>query len=234
MASSTAIGKWIVLLLCSCTVVVAKSLRGIRIKNRTRLSHRRRVIGVYQNVCTGSYSNDVRVTTIGDCEEYLASGAFDVSIAGDSGGAGGMGGSMGSSSTAGSGSDNVDDGISSGSSSGLSNTAYIDVGGPEDKDCSITSPQNPGAEQKVFPVEYWYAVETSEEGTAWLEDLEDKVYRVAIQRMSWCIGEDNFRVRRSLQMLESADMQHARELGIVSVTSSPGDRERTDGKGTDS
>lgn len=225
------------LLLCSCTVVVAKSLRGIRIKNRTGLSHRRRVEGAYRNVCTGSYSNDVRVTTIADCEDYLASGAFDVSIAGDSGGAGGMGGSMTSTSTAGNGSDNVDDetsGIYSGSSSGLSNTAYIDVGGPEDKDCSITSPQNPGAEQKVFPVEYWYAVETSEEGTTWLEDLEDKVYRVAIQRMSWCIGEDNFRVRRSLQMLETADMQHARELGIVSVTSSPDDRERTDGKRTDS
>mmetsp|Transcript_31190 Transcript_31190/g.34509 ORF Transcript_31190/g.34509 Transcript_31190/m.34509 type:complete len:464 (+) Transcript_31190:56-1447(+) len=90
-------------------------------------------------------------------------------------------------------------------------------------DCSITSPENPSAETKLNTLEYWYAVEASEnEIESWFKILEDKIYEIAFGKMSFCIMLGEKRLRRSLQR------SRERELGILSVTSMPFDLDRSD------
>lgn len=88
-------------------------------------------------------------------------------------------------------------------------------------DCSIKSPPNPSLAQKLNTLEFWYAVEVTEPETeSWMDLLEDKIYELAFTRMSFCIALGQRRQRRSLLS--------RRDLGILSVTSNPPDRHRTD------
>mmetsp|Transcript_809 Transcript_809/g.977 ORF Transcript_809/g.977 Transcript_809/m.977 type:complete len:420 (-) Transcript_809:165-1424(-) len=90
-------------------------------------------------------------------------------------------------------------------------------------DCSISSPGNPSTETKLNTLEYWYAVETSEKKTeTWLRVLEERIFEIAFDQMSFCIISGETQVRRSLQGGGGS------EYGILSVTSMPYDENRMD------
>lgn len=135
-----------------------------------------RELTLYQNPCTGSWSNDVKSMKDTDCS--METGAI----------------------------------------------ARVDEpSNPEIMDCSIKSPMNPSALQKMNRLEFWYAVEVTEEETeSWLNLLADKIYDVAFERMSFCIASGKRRQRRSL-------LSTRRKLGILSVSSNPPDKHRSDG-----
>ena len=199
MASSAVLV--VVLLLLS---VVSAAQQHLRVRG---LDEGRKVLGVYQNPCTLSWSNDVGVLSITDCDAYNNANSNDGAITGSSGLVGGNGG----------GND-----IGNGSNDGSRGD-----GDSPSNDCSITTSDDPTAPTVFYPVEYWYCVETTENNTSsWLPTLEQKIYEIAVDQMTWCIG---YPVRR-LQQAAVDQMTTSRQLGILSVTSQPTDKERPDGK----
>mmetsp|Transcript_474 Transcript_474/g.699 ORF Transcript_474/g.699 Transcript_474/m.699 type:complete len:509 (-) Transcript_474:53-1579(-) len=133
-----------------------------------------RELTLYQDPCTGSWSNDVQTLKSTDCSVET-----------------------------------------------VALTQVDEPNNPPIMECSIKSPMNPSLAQKLNTLEFWYAVEVTEQETAsWLNLLEDKIYDIAFARMSFCIASGQRRQRRSLHS--------RRNLGILSVTTNPPDRHRTD------
>jgi hypothetical protein len=97
----------------------------------------------------------------------------------------------------------------------------------ETMDCSITTPEDPTSPTKFFPVEYWYAVEATQNNTSWGSTLEEKIYRIAVERMSFCVSQGQ---RRLISLEDEIDEPRGRRLGVLSVTSSPSDKIRSDGR----
>jgi len=91
-------------------------------------------------------------------------------------------------------------------------------------DCSISSSGNPSTETKLNTLEYWYAVEVTEKDIyTWLRILEEKIFQIAFEQMSFCLFSGEKQVRRSLQGGKERKLG-----GILSVTSMPYDENRMD------
>jgi hypothetical protein len=112
-----------------------------------------------------------------------------------------------------------------GSSSGLGggSNGKGDRDGASNYDCSLKNDDDPTSPTVLHRVEYWYCVENSKNETTWLPKLEEKIYNVAVDRMTWCLG---YPVQRDLKYEERA----GRRLGVLSVSSKPSDKLRNDGK----
>lgn len=113
----------------------------------------------------------------------------------------------------------------SGTSGGGSGSDRGDgFGGSDYDDCSIQHDDDPNSPTVQRPVEYWYCVESSSNNTKeWLPILEEKIFAIARDRLTWCIG---YPVRRSLMVAEELT---SRKLGVLAVTSQPTDTVRSDG-----
>lgn len=112
-----------------------------------------------------------------------------------------------------------------GSNSGLGggSDGNGDRDGASNYDCSIKGNDDPTSPTVFRRVEYWYCVENSQNETTWLPKLEEKIYNIAVDRMTWCIG---YPVQRDLREEERV----GRHLGVLGVSSQPSDKLRSDGK----
>lgn len=155
--------------------------------------------GKYRNPCTGSWSNDVEVLTIEDCEAYMEGLETP-------------------------GSDSGLDGGSSVPKDGHGNDrGDVGEGDGSNFDCSIHHNDDPTSPTVYHTVEYWYCVKTTSDNTTWLPMLEEKIFGVAKARLTWCIG---YPVRRHLSEVQDST---SRRLGVEGVTSEPTDKIRSDG-----
>jgi hypothetical protein len=78
---------------------------------------------------------------------------------------------------------------------------------------------------QLIPVQYWYSVEATRNSTDYLSVLEEKMFRITSENVSWCFAgntSDTF----YLDTMNTTEVNMAKDLGIVSVSSSPTDKQR--------
>lgn len=108
-------------------------------------------------------------------------------------------------------------------------------------ECDLRQPSDDAfAPAEPTRITFFFAVENIDNSTDWLPTLENKIFGAISEELNLCTAEseagrlrkdkDQSDRRRKLKTLDSEEVQRARALGVVGLSSSPDDVIRDDRK----